>query len=130
MGGVFSGVVYIPVYIRFCFGYITVFCRGALCGSRRVLFSCLCSKILEWFWLIILCVPRVILRAFFWCYFVVWYMVFCVCVVYVFVYSLSRTWLAPVQRCMYDTCYMSVLSHKTMQKCEKLHNKTLQATTR
>lgn len=57
------------------------------------------------------------------------YGVFFVCVVYVFVYSLSRTWLAPVQRCMYDTCYMSVLSHKIMQKCEKLHNKTLQNTT-
>ena len=46
-----------------------------------------------------------------------------------FVYPLSRTWLAHVQRCMYDTCYMSVLNHKTMPQCEKLHNKTLQTTT-
>lgn len=46
-----------------------------------------------------------------------------------FVYPLSRTWLAPVQRCMYDTCYISVLSRKIMQQCEKLHNKTLQTTT-
>jgi len=56
------------------------------------------------------------------------YGVLCMCCVR-FVYPLSRTWLVPVQRCMYDTCYMSVLSHKTMQKCEKLHNKTLQTTT-
>ncbi len=60
------------------------------------------------------------------CYVV--YGVLCLCCV-CFVYSLSRTWLDPAQRCMYDTCYMSVLSHKIMQKCEKLHNKTLQNTT-
>ena len=61
----------------------------------------------------------------------IWCFVYVLCTFCVrFVYSLSRTRLAPVQRCMYDTCYMSVLSHKTMQKCEKLHNKTLQTTTR
>lgn len=118
--GVF-GVSCIPVYISFCFGYITVLCMG--CFGRfpaRFIFVFVNKNF------------RVVLVDYFVCppsYFVVWYIVFCVCVVYVFVYSLSRTWLAPVQRCMYDTCYMSVLSHKIMQKCEKLHNKTLQTTT-
>lgn len=32
-------MVCVLVYIRFGFGCITVFCWGALCGSRRVLFS-------------------------------------------------------------------------------------------
>ena len=90
-----------------------VFVRGSLFGRgvfRGGLYTCL-------------------YKVLFWLYNGVFVLVFCVCVVYVFVYSLSRTWLAPVQHCMYDTCYMSVFSHKIMQQCEKLHNKTLQNAT-
>ena len=54
--------------------------------------------------------------------------VLCMCCV-CFVYYPSRTWLAPVQYCMYATCYNCVVVQNIMQQCEKLHNKTLQTTT-
>ena len=127
--GVF-GVACMIVYNGFCFVYIMVFLLGVfwvVLGEFYFVFAYqnFCSGLAD-------CFVRppsyfvCLILVLFCC---VVYSVLCMCCVR-FVYSLSRTWLAPVQRCMYDTCYMSVLSHKTMQQCEKLHNKTLQTTTR
>ena len=127
--GVF-GVVRMLVCVRFCFGYITVFLLGCFGWFPACFILCLWTKIFvvvlsDYF----LFPPGYFARLILVLFCCVLYGVLCMCCVR-FVYLLSRTWLAPVQRCMYDTCYMSVLSHKIMQKCEKLHNKTLQTTTR
>ena len=128
--GVF-GVVCVLVYRGFCFGYIIVFLLGCFGWFPASFILCLRTKI----FVVVLAdyfvcppPPSCFMRLVFVLFCCVLYGVLCMCCVR-FVYLLSRTWLAPVQRCMYDTCYMSVLSHKTMQKCEKMHNKTLQTTT-
>lgn len=128
MEGCFRGFLYTCLWMVLFWVY-----NGVLLGlfvwfpARFAL--CLRTKILEWFWLIIfVCPPSCFARLVLVLFCCALYGVLCMCCV-CFVCSLSRTWLAPVQRCMYDTCYMGVLSHKTMQKCEKLHNKTLQTTT-
>lgn len=125
----FSGWFVFLFLIGFVWGIKGCFCWGVFGGSRRV-FS-VCEPM--FFFVIVfadylVCPPSYFTRLILVLFYCVIYIVLRWCCVR-FVYSLSRTWLAPVQRCMYDTCYMSVLSHKIMQKCEKLHNKTLQNTT-
>ena len=77
-------MVYVPVYNGFCFGYIVVFLLGSFGWFPARFVSCLRTKnfvivFADYF----VSPPRVILYSLFCCYFVVWYILFCVGVVYV-----------------------------------------------